>query len=263
MHSPVPALHHPSQAWGPCLTLTLTLRGPPGVRHIKRRDIVLKWELGEGAFGKVFLAECHHLLPEQDKMLVAVKVRPWPLSQDRCSGWGWAQDSDAGRRGLPPTRRGRRGLRVQSPPRPPAQALKEASESARQDFQREAELLTLLQHQHVVRFFGVCTEGRPLLMVFEYMRHGDLNRFLRYEPSVRAGLLNGGGRPGKEQGGTCSQGGGRGNVGTAVQRPGWRKSGAKTSGWVGLAERACLCVGTAAPPAGQALIRDFLCGSHC
>ncbi|XP_019566757.2 high affinity nerve growth factor receptor isoform X1 [Rhinolophus sinicus] len=113
------------------------------VRHIKRRDIVLKWELGEGAFGKVFLAECHHLLPEQDKMLVAVK------------------------------------------------ALKEASESARQDFQREAELLTLLQHQHVVRFFGVCTEGRPLLMVFEYMRHGDLNRFLRsHGPDAK--LLAGG-----------------------------------------------------------------------
>ncbi|XP_075396514.1 high affinity nerve growth factor receptor isoform X2 [Tenrec ecaudatus] len=101
------------------------------VHHIKRRDIVLKWELGEGAFGKVFLAECHNLLPEQDKMLVAVK------------------------------------------------ALKEVSESARQDFQREAELLTMLRHQHIVRFFGVCTEGRPLLMVFEYMRHGDLNRFLR------------------------------------------------------------------------------------
>lgn len=38
---------------------------------------MLKWELGEGAFGKVFLAECHNLLPDQDKMLVAVKVRPW------------------------------------------------------------------------------------------------------------------------------------------------------------------------------------------
>nr|XP_048309897.1 high affinity nerve growth factor receptor isoform X2 [Myodes glareolus] len=113
------------------------------VHHIKRRDIVLKWELGEGAFGKVFLAECYNLLREQDKMLVAVK------------------------------------------------ALKEASESARQDFQREAELLTMLQHQHIVRFFGVCTEGRPLLMVFEYMRHGDLNRFLRsHGPDAK--LLAGG-----------------------------------------------------------------------
>lgn len=74
------------------------------------------------------------------------------------------------------------GVGVPSSPVPiPSQALKEASESARQDFQREAELLTMLQHQHIVRFFGVCTEGRPLLMVFEYMRHGDLNRFLRYK----------------------------------------------------------------------------------
>lgn len=60
------------------------------------------------------------------------------------------------------------------------QTLKDANESTRQDFQREAELLTMLQHQHIVRFYGVCTDGEPLAMVFEYMRHGDLNRFLRY-----------------------------------------------------------------------------------
>ncbi|XP_038958932.1 high affinity nerve growth factor receptor isoform X1 [Rattus norvegicus] len=113
------------------------------VHHIKRQDIILKWELGEGAFGKVFLAECYNLLNDQDKMLVAVK------------------------------------------------ALKETSENARQDFHREAELLTMLQHQHIVRFFGVCTEGGPLLMVFEYMRHGDLNRFLRsHGPDAK--LLAGG-----------------------------------------------------------------------
>lgn len=45
------------------------------MQHIKRRDIVLKRELGEGAFGKVFLAECYNLSPTKDKMLVAVKVR--------------------------------------------------------------------------------------------------------------------------------------------------------------------------------------------
>nr|XP_056709548.1 high affinity nerve growth factor receptor [Euleptes europaea] len=101
------------------------------VRHIKRRDIILKWELGEGAFGKVFLAECYNLSPTQEKMLVAVKT------------------------------------------------LKEATESARLDFQREAELLTVLQHEHIVKFYGVCTEREPLIMVFEYMKHGDLNRFLR------------------------------------------------------------------------------------
>ncbi|OWK55110.1 High affinity nerve growth factor receptor [Lonchura striata] len=48
------------------------------VHHVQRRDIVLKWELGEGAFGKVFLAECCNLLPEQEKTLVAVKVRRGP-----------------------------------------------------------------------------------------------------------------------------------------------------------------------------------------
>ncbi|XP_053480345.1 neurotrophic tyrosine kinase, receptor, type 2a isoform X2 [Ictalurus furcatus] len=103
------------------------------VQHIKRHNIVLKRELGEGAFGKVFLAECYNLnlLHDQDKLLVAVKT------------------------------------------------LKEASENARKDFHREAELLTNLQHEHIVTFYGVCVESDPLIMVFEYMKHGDLNKFLR------------------------------------------------------------------------------------
>ncbi|KAM3937776.1 BDNF/NT-3 growth factors receptor isoform 2-T3 [Leptodactylus fuscus] len=101
------------------------------VQHIKRHNIVLKRELGEGAFGKVFLAECYNLRPELDKILVAVKT------------------------------------------------LKDASDNARKDFHREAELLTNLQHEHIVTFYGVCVEGDPLIMVFEYMKHGDLNKFLR------------------------------------------------------------------------------------
>ncbi|XP_050954973.1 NT-3 growth factor receptor [Labeo rohita] len=101
------------------------------VQHIKRRDIVLKRELGEGAFGKVFLAECYNLSPTKDKMLVAVKT------------------------------------------------LKDPTLAARKDFQREAELLTNLQHEHIVKFYGVCVDGDPLIMVFEYMKHGDLNKFLR------------------------------------------------------------------------------------
>ncbi|NXC11489.1 NTRK1 factor, partial [Orthonyx spaldingii] len=117
------------------------------VHHVQRRDIVLKWELGEGAFGKVFLAECYNLLPEQEKMLVAVK------------------------------------------------ALKEVTESARSDFQREAELLTVLQHEHIVKFYGVCTEGEPLIMVFEYMKHGDLNRFLRSHGPDAKILEQGPGQP--------------------------------------------------------------------
>ncbi|NXG15115.1 NTRK1 factor, partial [Grallaria varia] len=109
------------------------------VHHVQRRDIVLKWELGEGAFGKVFLAECYNLLPEQEKMLVAVK------------------------------------------------ALKEVTESARLDFQREAELLTVLQHEHIVKFYGVCTEGEPLIMVFE--SHGPDAKILEQGPGQPQGPL--------------------------------------------------------------------------
>ncbi|XP_044127363.1 high affinity nerve growth factor receptor [Bufo gargarizans] len=117
------------------------------VQHIKRRDILPKWELGEGAFGKVYLAECYNLTPDEEKTLVAVK------------------------------------------------ALKEATEMARQDFQREAELLTVLQHEHIVKFYGVCTDGEPLIMVFEYMKHGDLNRFLRSHGPDAKILDNGNGQP--------------------------------------------------------------------
>ncbi|TMS08701.1 BDNF/NT-3 growth factors receptor [Larimichthys crocea] len=107
------------------------LKSDTFVQHIKRHNIVLKRELGEGAFGKVFLAECYNLTPDQEKLHVAVKT------------------------------------------------LKEANESGRADFYREAELLTNLQHEHIVTFYGVCVESDPLIMVFEYMKHGDLNKFLR------------------------------------------------------------------------------------
>lgn len=59
------------------------------------------------------------------------------------------------------------------------QNLKDPTLAARKDFQREAELLTNLQHEHIVKFYGVCVDGDPLIMVFEYMKHGDLNKFLR------------------------------------------------------------------------------------
>lgn len=67
------------------------------------------------------------------------------------------------------------------------QTLKDPNLSARKDFQREAELLTNLQHDHIVKFYGVCVDGDPLIMVFEYMKHGDLNKFLR-SVLVHAGI---------------------------------------------------------------------------
>ncbi|KAI4902515.1 hypothetical protein NFI96_013141 [Prochilodus magdalenae] len=123
----IPVIENPQYFRNP----SSMLKSDTFVQHIKRHNIVLKRELGEGAFGKVFLAECYNLSPDQEKILVAVKT------------------------------------------------LKEASESGRADFHREAELLTNLQHEHIVTFYGVCVESDPLIMVFEYMKHGDLNKFLR------------------------------------------------------------------------------------
>lgn len=54
-----------------------------------------------------------------------------------------------------------------------------AGEEARVDFEREAELLTNLHHANIVRFYGVSTDGDPLMILFEYMEYGDLNNFLR------------------------------------------------------------------------------------
>lgn len=47
---------------------------------------MLKRELGEGAFGKVFLAECYNLSPTKDKMLVAVKVSLHHVSLHTAAG---------------------------------------------------------------------------------------------------------------------------------------------------------------------------------
>ncbi|XP_070542817.1 NT-3 growth factor receptor-like isoform X2 [Ptychodera flava] len=102
------------------------------IRRIKRETIHFIRELGEGAFGRVYLGKCDNLHEMDETALVAVKT------------------------------------------------LKDASiGDARRDFEREAELLTNLQHDNIVTFYGVCVEGDPFLMVFEYMENGDLNNFLR------------------------------------------------------------------------------------
>eukprot|EP00069_Balaena_mysticetus_P015026 bmy_09062T0 len=149
---------------------------PADVQHIKRRDIVLKRELGEGAFGKVFLAECYNLSPTKDKMLVAVKDDTNRLGVP-ASIWGLVDELNifSSYTHAPAHEAQELGHRE----RFPLTALKDPTLAARKDFQREAELLTNLQHEHIVKFYGVCGDGDPLIMVFEYMKHGDLNKFLR------------------------------------------------------------------------------------
>ena len=53
------------------------------------------------------------------------------------------------------------------------------AEDARQSFDREAELLTNLQHDNIVRLFGISDDGEIRMIVFEYMKNGDLNNFLK------------------------------------------------------------------------------------
>lgn len=61
----------------------------------------------------------------------------------------------------------------------------EPSETMKADFDREAELLSSLQHDNIVTFYGVCTEGEKYMMIFEFMENGDLNNYLRYEKQLQ------------------------------------------------------------------------------
>ena len=55
----------------------------------------------------------------------------------------------------------------------------DGTEEMQQDFEREAELMTELQHKNIVSLLGICTVGKPMFLLFEYMNKGDLNDFLR------------------------------------------------------------------------------------
>ena len=61
-----------------------------------------------------------------------------------------------------------------------AKTLKDCNEDeVKQDFEREAELLSNLKHDNIVHFYGISWDGDPYMMLFEYMEYGDLNNFLR------------------------------------------------------------------------------------
>lgn len=102
----------------------------------KKQAPVIPWdhikfvsELGEGAFGRVYLGNLDD---------------------------GWRRPSQVA-----------------------VKTLKSVGPEARQELEREVELLNNLQHKNIVSFYGVCYSSDLLLMVFEYMEHGDLNNYLR------------------------------------------------------------------------------------
>ena len=54
-----------------------------------------------------------------------------------------------------------------------------ASMQVKREFFREATLMHTFDHPNIVKLLGVCIDQEPLCMIFEFMKLGDLNNFLR------------------------------------------------------------------------------------
>ena len=122
-------------------------------------------ELGEGAFGRVYLGTC-------DILAISDDVKP-SLASDGTSTVievaikalkDWGQGRGVG------------GLEGGTEAEPAERALL----TAQREFQREAELLAGLCHDNIIRFYGICEDSEPRMLVLEYMPNGDLNKYLRY-----------------------------------------------------------------------------------
>ena len=60
-----------------------------------------------------------------------------------------------------------------------------ANQKTRNDFQREADLMTDLRHPNIVCLIGVSFQEDPQCMIFEHMAHGDLHEFLiTHSPNI-------------------------------------------------------------------------------
>ncbi|KAJ1423678.1 Serine-threonine/tyrosine-protein kinase, catalytic domain [Sesbania bispinosa] len=53
-----------------------------------------------------------------------------------------------------------------------------------QDFRQEVNLLVKLRHPNVVQFLGAVTDRKPLMLITEYLRGGDLHRYLKDKGSL-------------------------------------------------------------------------------
>ncbi|XP_077999317.1 inactive tyrosine-protein kinase 7-like isoform X2 [Glandiceps talaboti] len=58
-------------------------------------------------------------------------------------------------------------------------ALMTKDEDLQVEFKRELDMLSKLQHDHVVKLLGMCKEADPQYMITEYLEWGDLKQFLR------------------------------------------------------------------------------------
>ncbi|KAG2707082.1 hypothetical protein I3843_05G119500 [Carya illinoinensis] len=53
-----------------------------------------------------------------------------------------------------------------------------------QDFRHEVNLLVKLRHPNIVQFLGAVTDKKPLMLITEYLRGGDLHQYLKEKSSL-------------------------------------------------------------------------------
>jgi len=144
------------------------------VRCIARSKIQIVRELGEGAFGHVYLGTCDLVALTDD---VESALAPHATSSVVDVAIKTLKDGSAGR--------GVGGVMGGAGAEPDEGALL----TAEREFQREAELLTWLRHDNIIRFYGVCDDGQPRMLILEYMPNGDLNNYLRFATLLLTYLL--------------------------------------------------------------------------
>ncbi|GLT98417.1 hypothetical protein SLE2022_159220 [Rubroshorea leprosula] len=57
-----------------------------------------------------------------------------------------------------------------------------------QDFRHEVNLLVKLRHPNVVQFLGAVTEKKPLMLITEYLRGGDLHQYLKEKSALNPSI---------------------------------------------------------------------------
>ena len=122
---------------------------PSGViKYISRARLRTLRQLGEGEFGKVYLGLCSSC-PRRSTSGTTVTSQP---------------GDDVTMVAIKALKRG-------------------YVDDAIGDFEREAELLSGMDHENIVEFYGISVDEYPLMLVLEYMENGDLNSYLRLDQS--------------------------------------------------------------------------------
>lgn len=138
------------------------------VRVFPAGELEIIKELGEGAFGRVFLAKVT-LEPDvvnvpgkslKESALTRGKKTPPKLPGQQSTSRALSRQSS-----------GELYYAVK--------LLKNVTAEKLEDLEREAAIMSQLDHPNIVQFFGLSCKSGSLALLFEYMEHGDLVNYLR------------------------------------------------------------------------------------